>query len=150
MTKTSRARGKHRPLKRAGISLLNFTWRTYHSGPQDLDPRNGSIFETLSSYKMNTRIDYRVIQRQPKMYNATTSCLRRFLPPLQKAGRVWQSCLDLHWTRDSNTLHRSEIDGIAEGVVRRVKEGTARAMVKSIGVTVRWNVIAPRRTRTTK
>ena len=51
------------------------------------------------------------------------------------------------------TRHRSEMNMIAERAVRRVREGTATAMVQSGlhgGGTVRRNVVATGRTRTTK
>ena len=89
----------------------------------------------------------------PKDVGETASSLRRFLPPVQKPGRVYpdnsrefaKACQDLQWTHDANTSHRSETNGIAERVVRPVKKGTARAMVQKSfpkqGGTVRWNVL---------
>ena len=60
---------------------------------------------------------------------------------------------DLQWTHDTNTRHRSEMNMIAERAVRRVREGTATAMVQSGlhgGGTVRRNFVATGGTRTTK
>ena len=39
------------------------------------------------------------------------------------------ACQDLQWTHDANTRNRSETNGAAERAVRRVKEGTASAIL---------------------
>ena len=44
---------------------------------------------------------------------------------------------DLQWKHDTSTPHRSETKGVAEGAVRRVKEGTAIALVQS-GLPEEW------------
>ena len=88
--------------------------RAHHSGTQNLESR-------LQSYPTKTKDAQR-----------TTSCLRRFLLPFQRLGRIFtnisqqviKACQDLQWTHDTNTRHRSESIGIAERAVRRVKEGT--------------------------
>ena len=41
-----------------------------------------------------------------------------------------RACQDLQWNLDANALHRSELNGIRERCVRRVKKGTATAMVQ--------------------
>ena len=61
------------------------------------------ITGTLSSYKADTRIGYRVILRKSEDAQETASCLRRFLPPFQKPGRIFtdsskefsEACQDL-------------------------------------------------------
>ena len=71
-----------------------------------------------------------------------TFCLRRFLPPFQKPGRIFtdnsmefvKACQDLQWT----TPHRSETNGIAERAVRRVKEGTSAVLLKSGSDLSKW------------
>ena len=44
---------------------------------------------------------------------------------------------DLSWNHRSSTPHRSETNGIAEGAVRRVKEGTSAILLQS-GLDERW------------
>ena len=78
----------------------------------------------------------------------TTSCFRSLRLPVQKAGRVFTSiskelvkaCQDLQqWANDTNTPHRSETNGIPERAVRRVKEGTATAMIQSGLPDAKWD-----------
>ena len=67
------------------------------------------------------------------------------MPPFQKPGRVYtdnsrefiKACQDLPWTHVTNTHHRLGTNGIAERVVRLVKEGTATAMFQS-GLPEQW------------
>ena len=46
-------------------------------------------------------------------------------------------CEDLSWNHCKSTPHRSETNGIAERVVRRVKEGTSAVLLQS-GVNENW------------
>ena len=39
-----------------------------------------------------------------------------------------KACEDLSWNQCPSTPHRSEINGIAERAVRRVKEGTSAVL----------------------
>ena len=64
-------------------------------------------------------------------------CLKRFLSPIQETRinidnlkEFFEACQDFQWNHDTSTLHRSETNG-QKGVVRRVKEGTAPALVES-------------------
>ena len=48
-----------------------------------------------------------------------------------------KACEDLSWNHCTSTPHRSEINGIAERVVRRVKEGTSAVLLQS-GLNENW------------
>ena len=50
---------------------------------------------------------------------------------------VGKSCEDLSWNHRTSTPHRSETNGIAEGAVRRVKEGTSALLLQS-GLDEKW------------
>ena len=49
-----------------------------------------------------------------------------------------KSCEDLSWNHCTSTPHRSETNGIAEGAVRRVKEGTSVFFVLQSGLNESW------------
>ena len=55
-----------------------------------------------------------------------------------------KACEDLSWNHCTSTPHRSETNGIAERVVRRVKEGTSAVLLQSgldeNGWQIPWNV----------
>ena len=92
-----------------------------------------TITGAQKSCKMDIRIGHKVTVRKNIDAADSASCLRRFLPPFQKPGRVQ----DVQWTHDTNTPRRSENNGIAERAVRRVKEGPATAIGRS-GVPEEW------------
>ena len=77
--------------------------------------------------------------KKRKTHKTTASCLRKFLPPFQKPGRIFtdnsqeftKACQDLQWKPDPNTPQRSETNGVAKRAVRRVEEGTRTAMFQS-------------------
>ena len=48
-----------------------------------------------------------------------------------------KACEDLSWNHCTSTPHRSETNGIAEGAVRRVKEGTSAVLLQS-GLDEKW------------
>ena len=48
-----------------------------------------------------------------------------------------KACQDSQWNHDTSTTHRSERNGVAERIVRRVKEGTAISQVQS-GLLEEW------------
>ena len=48
-----------------------------------------------------------------------------------------KACEDLTWNHCTSTPHRSETTGIAEGAVRRVKEGTSAVLLQS-GLDEKW------------
>ena len=92
----------------------------------------------------------------------TMSCLQRFFPPSQKPEIIHtdkskyflKDCQDLQWNHDASTPHRADMNGVAERVVRRVKEETAIELVQKAnyqknGGTVRWNAIVTCATCTT-
>ena len=47
------------------------------------------------------------------------------------------ACEELNWNHERSTPRRSETHGIAEGAVRRVKEGTSSVLVQS-GLQANW------------
>ena len=71
--------------------------------------------------------------------------LRKFLEPSQKPKVICadnslefgKSCEDQSWNHRASTPHPSETNGIAERVVRRVKEGTSAVLLLS-GLDERW------------
>ena len=75
----------------------------------------------------------------------TMSRLQRFLLPSQKpemidtdsSNEFMKVCQDIQWNHDTSTLRRSETNGVAERAVRRVKEGTAIALLQS-GLPEEW------------
>ena len=48
-----------------------------------------------------------------------------------------KACEDLSWNHCTSTPHRSDINGIAERAVRRVKEGTSAVLLQS-GLNESW------------
>ena len=89
--------------------------------------------------KTDFRVGCKVVLQKTKDAQDTASCLRNFLPPFQKPGRIFTDnsqeftkvCQDLQWTPDTNTPQRSETNGVAERAVRRVEGGTGTAMFQS-------------------
>ena len=63
----------------------------------------------------------------------------KFLEPTRKPKVIHndntlefgKSCEELYWNHRTSTPHRSETNGIAEGAVRRVKEGTSAVLLQS-------------------
>ena len=80
----------------------------------------------------------------------TQRSLQKFLEPNRKPKVIYtdkslefgKACEDLSWNHCTSTPHRSETHGIAEGAVRRVKEGTFCSMVwMKIGGQILWNAL---------
>ena len=75
----------------------------------------------------------------------TERSLRQFLEPSEKPKVIYtdnslefdKSCEDLSWNHRTSTPHRSERSGIAERVVRTVKEGTSAVLLQS-GLNEKW------------
>ena len=96
----------------------------------------------IQSYPMKT-----------KETSETMSCLERFFSLSQKPKRIdtdnskefIKACQDLQWNRDTSTTHRSETNGVAKRAVRRVKEGTAVALVQSALPEEWWVCVMERR-----
>lgn len=86
---------------------------------------------------------------QGKSAEETKKALRRFLGPQTKAKHAYsdnskelaKAFKDLDITHDTSTPYRPETNGVAERAVRRVKEGTACALVQS-GFDELWLVFA--------
>ena len=88
------------------------------------------------------------IQSHPcktKISQETQKSLQKFLEPTRKPkvihtddslefGKV---CEELSWNHCTSTPHRSETNGIAERVVRKVKEGTSAVLLPS-GLDEKW------------
>ena len=63
----------------------------------------------------------------------------KFLEPTGKPEVIYtdnflefgKACEDISWNHCTSTPHRSETNGIAEGTVRRVKEGTSAVLLQS-------------------
>ena len=63
----------------------------------------------------------------------------KFLEPTRKPRVIYidnflefgKSCEELSWNHCTSTPHRSETNGIAEGAVRRVNEGTSAVLLQS-------------------
>ena len=106
----------------------------------------GVVVGTLSSYTMDALIGYRGLLRKLKDAPETVCCLRSFLLPSQKPGRIFpdistesfKACQDLQ-THGTNTPRRSETNGIAEREVFDEKEGTVTAMVQRVLPDLCWN-----------
>ena len=90
----------------------------------------------------------RWIQSYPcekKTSQETQKSLQKFLESTRKPKVIYidnskefgKSCEDLSWNHCTSTPHRSETNGIAERVVRRVKEGTSAVLLQS-GLDEKW------------
>ena len=74
-----------------------------------------------------------------KTSQETQRSLQKFLEPDRKPKVIYtgnslefgKACEDLSWNRCTSTPRRSETNGIAEGAVRRVKEGTSAVLLQS-------------------
>ena len=82
---------------------------------------------------------------QTKTSQETQRSLQKFLEPHRKSKVIFtdnslefgKACEDLSWNHCTSTPHRSETNGIAEGAVRRVKEGTSAVLLQS-GLNENW------------
>ena len=71
--------------------------------------------------------------------------LQKFVEPSQKPKVIYtdsslefrKSCEELSWNHRTSTPHRSEINGIAERAVPRIKEGTSAILLQS-GLDEKW------------
>ena len=74
-------------------------------------------------------------------------CLQLFKPPSEKLRRMYTDnsfeftkyCVELAWTHGTSTPRRPQTYGIVVSGVRRVKEGTAAALVQSGSWEEWWN-----------
>ena len=74
-----------------------------------------------------------------KTSQETGRSLQKFLEPDRKPKVIYtdnslefgKACEDVSWNHCTSTPHRSETNGIAERVVRRVKEGTSAVLLQS-------------------
>ena len=80
-----------------------------------------------------------------KTSQETQRTLQKFLEPDRKPKVIdtdnslefGKSCDDPSWNHCTSTPHRSETNGIGEGAVRRVKEGTSAVLLQS-GLDENW------------
>ena len=80
-----------------------------------------------------------------KTSHETQKSLMKFLEPTRKPKVIYtynslefgRSCEEPSWHHCTSTPHRSETNGIAEGAVRRVKEGTSAVLLQS-GLDNEW------------
>ena len=82
--------------------------------------------------------------RKTKTSQETQRSLEKFLEPNRKPKVIctdnsleFGKCEDLSWNHCTSTPHRLETNGIAERVVRRVKEGTSAVLLQS-GLNESW------------
>ena len=127
MAQTSRFKCKNKPLNRADEIPLLSTFGKFGTTDHNIlnlddESRNddGNVLIVPDGYLCWSQC----YPTKSKDAQETTSCLRRFLLPSQKPGRIFTNnsqefisvCQDVRWTHD--TTHRSETNGIAERVVR--------------------------------
>ena len=80
-----------------------------------------------------------------KTSQGTQRSLQKFLEPNRKPKVIYtdnflefgKACEDFSWNHCTSTPHRSEINGIDERAVRRVKEGTS-AVLLQLGLDENW------------
>ena len=94
-------------------------------------------------------LDTQSIQSYPcktKTSQETERSLQKFLEPNRKPKVIYtdnslqfgKACEDLSWNHCTSTPHRSRTNGIAEGAVHRVKEGTSAVLLQSGLDEKRW------------
>ena len=74
-----------------------------------------------------------------KTSQETQRSLQKFLEPERKPKVIYthnslefgKSCEELSWNQCASTPQRSETDGMAECVVRRIEEGTSAVLLQS-------------------
>ena len=98
-----------------------------------------TIIDTLSWCKILPHNGFNLTSQE------TERSLRKFLEPSKKAKVIYtdnslefsKSCEDLSWNHRTSTPFRSEMNGIAERAVRRVKDGSSAVLLQS-GVDENW------------
>ena len=76
---------------------------------------------------------------QNKNFSGNTKSLQKIMEPNRKRKVIYtdnalefgKACEDLSWNHCTSTPHRSEVNGIAERAVRRIKEGTFAVLLQS-------------------
>ena len=142
MTKTTLVWCKYRPLKRAdGISPPTSLGELITEDHQilNLEDSQEMITRTLSSFQTDAPIDYSVILRKEKKsdeqyvpWGDSSSHFKRQEESVQTIQKQFiKACQDLEWTHDTDSPHRSEINGIAERAVRREKWNSGSDVSKS-------------------
>ena len=104
-----------------------------------------TVIDTLSWYKTWQIDGSNLIRAKQKTSQKTEKSLQKFLEPTRKPKVIYtdnslkfgKACGDLSWNHCTSTPHRSETNGIAERVVRRIKEGTSAALLQS-GLDEKW------------
>ena len=113
MTKTTRVRCKNRHLKRVGgISPPTAIGELFAADHKIMDLYDEPRHDHRNAIKANAHRKQHLVRRIPIS--------------VPEAREFITVCQDLYWTHDTNSLHRSESNGITGRAVPRVKEGTAR------------------------
>ena len=104
-----------------------------------------TMIDMLSWCKICQLNGFNLIRAKLKLLKKTEKRLHKFLEPKWKTKIIYTDnslefgkvCEDLSSTHCTSTPHRSETDGIAESVVRRIKEGTSAVLLHS-GLDEKW------------
>ena len=121
------------------------TWLQPISKSSTKDVNLDTIIDTQLWYKI---LATQWIQSYPcktKTSQETEISLRKFLEPSEKPKSLkltmrWnfgKSCEDLSWNHRTSAHHRSETNGRAERVVRRIKERTSAGLLQT-GMDEKW------------
>ena len=96
-------------------------------------------------YKTWQHSGYSLTHVKQKLLRKHKRRLQKFLGPNRKPKVMYtdnsfefgKSCAEFFWNHCTSARHRSETNEIAEGAVRRVKEGTSAALLQS-GLDNEW------------
>ena len=110
---------------------------------RDVNPE--AITGTLSGYKILPLNGFNLIRAKQNLHMRRKKSSVKFLEPSHRPKVVFtgncvelgRACDVLSWNHRTSTPHRCETNGIAEGAVRRVKEGTSAVLSQS-GQDERW------------
>ena len=99
------------------------------------DVKLEQIIDTLISQVIGLNL----IRAKPKLLRKHEKSLHVFLEPTRKSKVIHthnslefgKACEHLSWNNCTSTPHKSEINGIGERAVRRIKERTAATLLQS-------------------
>ena len=108
-----------------------------------------TVTDTASWYKIWQLNGFNHIRAKPKLLRRRKRGFRKFLEPTKNPKVIYtdnslefgKACEDLSWNHCTSTPHRSETNGIAEGAVRRIKEGTSAVLLQS-GLDEKWLAVS--------
>ena len=115
-------------------SMMTCLQQSTKSSAKDMNL--GTISDTLSWYKLSSLSGIRV---KSKLHRRRKRIYESLQKPSQKSKvihtynliELGKYCEELSWNHRTNTLHRTEISGIAERTARRVKEVTSAVLLQS-------------------